>query len=330
MAERVAVIGCGQFGTVLACHAARRGHEVSLWARTQEEAAPLLVDRRTPRLAGLTIEPTIKVTTDGSRALEGATLVITAIPSQYARSIWEVLGVDLGPGAILVSVAKGFEMETLLRPSEVLAQACPAARVLALSGPTIATEVARGLPTALIAAGEREITDRVQSALAGDQWRIYSSTDIVGVECAGALKNVIALAAGMVDGMRLGMNAKATLLARGIAEMARLGVAMGGARETFFGVAGVGDLATTCFSEDGRNRTLGEKIGAGATLSEALASMNSVVEGVDTCRAVALLAKRHSVEMPIAEAVHAVLFEGVAPKSALVELMRRTSTGERL
>ena len=330
MAERVAVIGCGQFGTVLACHAARRGHEVSLWARTQEEAAPLLSDGCTPRLPGVTIEPTINVTTDGRRALDGATLIITAIPSQYARGIWKVLGGNLASGTILVSVAKGFEMETLMRPSEVLSQTCPGARIVALSGPTIATEVARGLPTALIAAGEAEVTERVQAALAGDQWRIYSSTDIVGVECAGALKNVIALAAGMIDGMHLGMNAKATLLARGIAEMARLGVAMGGMRDTFFGVAGVGDLATTCFSEDGRNRTLGEKIGAGATLAEALASMNSVVEGVDTCRAVHDLARRHQVEMPIADAVQAVLFDGVRPQSALVDLMRRTSASERL
>ena len=330
MPARVAVIGCGQFGTVIAVHAALLGHDVSLWARTEEEAAPLRDARRSPRLPGLTIPPAIRVTTDANAALEEAALVITAIPSQYARSIWKVLGEHLPDGAILVSVAKGFEMGTLLRPSEVLLEECPSAEVVALSGPTIATELALSLPTALVVAGCPEATGAVQSLLAGDSWRVYPSTDLVGVESAGALKNVIAIAAGMVDGMDLGMNAKATLLARGIAEMARLGVALGGVRETFFGVAGVGDLATTCFSPHGRNRTLGEKIGGGATLSEALASMDSVVEGVDTCRAVKDLAQRHGVEMPIAQAVDAVLFRGVNPKAALVDLMRRASPLERV
>ena len=330
MAQRVAVIGCGQFGMVLACHASHCGHETSLWARTPDELAPLIDHRESPRLTGVRIPASVIVTGDAAAALAGASLVITAIPSQYARRIWSVLGSHLPDGAILVSVAKGFEMTSLLRPSEVLREICPQAEVIALSGPTIATEVAKGLPTALVAAGCEHAGGVVKSVLGGDSWRIYTSHDLVGVECAGAIKNVIALAAGMIDGMGLGLNAKATLLARGIAEMARLGVALGGLRDTFFGVAGVGDLATTCFSPDGRNRTLGERLGAGTSLGAALDSMNSVVEGVDTCRAVIDLSTRHGVEMPISQAVHRVLFEGTPPRTALLELMRRESALERI
>ncbi|MSQ89798.1 MAG: NAD(P)-dependent glycerol-3-phosphate dehydrogenase [Phycisphaerales bacterium] len=331
MAERIAVIGCGQFGIVLACHAARAGHAVSLWGRNAEEVAPLLATRRSPRLPSLEIAPSISITQDSRQALGGADLVLSAIPSQYARSVWRVLTDDCPRSAVIVSVAKGFEMETLLRPSEVLHELCIGSEVVTLSGPTIATEVARGLPTALIAAGDEEgSVARVQNALGREGWRVYCSSDQVGVEAAGAIKNVIALAAGMVDGMELGMNAKATLLARGVAEMSRLGIALGGRRETFFGIAGVGDLATTCFSADGRNRTLGERIGRGATCAEALRSMDSVVEGVDTCKVVAQLADRMGVEMPITRAVHAVLFAGMDPRTALRSLMSRASGEERL
>lgn len=330
MAHSVAVIGSGQFGSVIASHAANLGHRVRLWARTQEEIAPMLASRESSRLPGLKLHASVVPTLDGAHALEGASIVVSAIPSQYARSIWKVLGKHLPNEAILVSVAKGFETDTLLRPSEVLRQVCPSASIIALSGPTIATEVARGLPTALVAAGDMTLAKHVQAALGGDSWRIYCSNDIVGVECAGAIKNVIALAAGMVDGMELGTNAKATLLARGIAEISRLGVALGGQRDTFFGIVGVGDLATTCFSPDGRNRSLGELLGRGQSLEAALASMNSVVEGIDTCKAVMALASRHSVEMPIASAVHGVLFAGTPPQSALRELMRRESVAERI
>ena len=330
MPERIAVIGCGQFGTVLACHAARGGHAVVLWGRTDDEVDPLQRDRTSPRIEGLTLPQTLEVTRDARRAMDGADLVLTAIPAQYARSVWKVLVAHCPPTAIVVSVAKGFEMGSMLRPTEVLAEIGVGGERVALSGPTIATEVARGLPTALIAAGRPAAAQRVQRALTSDAWRIYCSTDQVGVEAAGAIKNVIALAAGMIDGMDLGMNAKATLLARGLAEISRLGIAMGGSRDTFFGIAGMGDLATTCFSADGRNRTFGEKIGRGESCESALRSMVSVVEGVDTCKVVAQLAARYQVEMPIAQAVHSVLFDAVDPRLALQVLMRRTSGEERI
>ncbi|MSR43931.1 MAG: NAD(P)-dependent glycerol-3-phosphate dehydrogenase [Phycisphaerales bacterium] len=334
MAERIAVIGCGQFGVVLACHAQRAGHRVSLWGRNAEEVGPLVANRESSRLPGLSIPPSIAITANGRDAMDGADLILSAIPSQYARSVWEVLGRDCPSETIIVSVAKGFEMHSLMRPSEVLKDlhigTGTGPEVITLSGPTIATEVALGLPTALVAAGEERATQRVQSALGREGWRIYCSADQIGVEAAGAIKNVIALAAGMVDGMELGMNAKATLLARGLAEMARLGIALGGRRESFFGTAGIGDLATTCFSSDGRNRTLGERIGRGQSCADALRSMASVVEGVDTCTAVVQLADRHHVDMPITRAVHGVLFAGRTPREALQELMQRTTAEERI
>lgn len=330
MAQVIAVIGSGQFGSVVASHAAALGHTVRLWARTKEELEPMLAVRESSRLPGLKLHDAVVPSLDGRFVLAGAEIVVSAIPSQYAGRIWEVLRSDLPPSALLVSVAKGFETGSLLRPSQVLEAQCPQARVVALSGPTIATEVARGLPTALIAAGAASAAAIVQDALAGDTWRIYCSGDIVGVECAGAIKNVIALAAGMIDGMGLGMNAKATLLARGIAEISRLGVAMGGQRDTFFGIAGVGDLATTCFSPDGRNRTFGEMVGRGKPVNAAIESMQSVVEGIETCKAVVELSKRHGVEMPIASAVHQVLFSGLPPRSALQDLMRRDRSSERI
>ncbi len=290
----------------------------------------MLQSRRSTRVEGLVIPDSVVITTDGLAAMNGTSMVITAIPSQYARNVWQVLRSACPKDVTVVSLAKGFEVETLKRPSEVLWELGVGGEVVTLSGPSVASEVALGLPTALVVAGEAVAARQVQQALSTSAWRIYLSADQVGVEAAGALKNVIALAAGMVDGMQLGINAKATLLARGTAEMARLGMALGGSRETFFGVAGVGDLATTCFSADGRNRTLGERLGRGEDFASALRSMHAVVEGVDTCRAVVELARRLGVEVPIASAVNAVLFGGVTPRHALQELMRRTSGEERL
>ncbi|MFM7479893.1 MAG: NAD(P)H-dependent glycerol-3-phosphate dehydrogenase [Planctomycetota bacterium] len=330
MSEEIAVIGCGQFGSVVASHCARAGHAVRLWGRNDQEVDGLLQSRRSTRVNGLVIPDSVVITTDGNAAMSGVRMIITAIPSQYARSVWKVLRPACPAGVTVVSLAKGFEVETLKRPSEVLRELEIGGEVVTLSGPSVASEVALGLPTALVVAGEAAAARQVQQALATSAWRIYLSADQIGVEAAGALKNVIALAAGMVDGMQLGINAKATLLARGTAEMARLGMALGGSRETFFGVAGVGDLATTCFSEDGRNRTLGERLGRGEDFASALRSMHSVVEGVDTCRAVVELSRRLGVEVPIASAVHAVLFGGATPHHALQELMRRASGEERL
>jgi len=330
MAERIAVIGCGQFGTVLACHCARAGHTVSLWGRTADEVQPILATRKSPRIPGLLVPPSINVTMNSQQAMDGADLVVTAIPAQYARAVWTVLRKDCPTAACVVSVAKGFEVDSGKRPSEVLAELNIGGEIVTLSGPTIATEAARGLPTALVAAGCESAAGRVQRAFGTESWRIYCTTDQIGVEAAGAIKNVIALAAGMVDGMELGMNAKATLLARGIAEISRLGIAMGGRRETFFGVAGVGDLATTCFSMDGRNRTMGERIGRGESCDSVVRSMDSVVEGVETCKVVVQFAQKYGVEMPISSAVHSVLFGGVSARKALQELMLRSSGEERI
>lgn len=243
--------------------------------------------------------------------------------------------------AAVLSVAKGIEVETLMRPTQVIGDCLRKSRrddpdgrprrIGCLSGPTIATELARCLPTAMIAASEDAEFMREVQELFGNSWmRVYTNPDVLGVELAGAVKNVIAIAAGVLDGLQGGHNAKSMLLARGLAEIARLGAAMGASPETFFGIAGLGDLATTCFSPEGRNRSCGEALGRGEKLAEYLARSRHVVEGVETSKAVMALARKYRVEMPISAAVHSVLFEGVDPIEAIGQLMSREQKAERV
>lgn len=257
-----------------------------------------------------------------------ADLYVAAVPTPFLRATFSEIRSRLSRKAIYVCVAKGLEESTGRRPTEVLREVLGRVRVVVLSGPSHAPELARGLPASVVAGGPPGATKEVQRLFSGDVLRVYTSRDALGVELGGALKNVIALAGGICDGLGLGHNAKAALLSRGIVEMARLGVRMGARRSTFFGLSGIGDLITTTTFPSGRNLSVGRAIGQGKRLEEVLRSMESVAEGVWTVRAVVGLARRHGVDMPITREVHAILYEGKAPKDALRDLMRRGPRAE--
>jgi glycerol-3-phosphate dehydrogenase (NAD(P)+) len=341
MSSDVAIMGDGQMGLLMAMAVHERGVRARLWGAFPEHVAQLALQRERPeRLPEARLDESVVITSDEAIAMGGATVVISAIPTQYLHDVWTRIGPHLAPGAAIVSVSKGIEIGTLRRPSEVIAHAVDPGsrdvasvieRICVLSGPTIATELAQRQPAAMLAsAKDQELTGQVQQLLTLPWLRIYTNDDPLGVELAGAVKNVIALAAGMADGLNLGYNAKSALLARGLAEMARLGNAMGASLDTFFGIAGLGDLATTCFCPHGRNRTCGERLGRGESLDAILKSMSSVVEGVPTAKAVLELARKHRVEMPITETVHQILFEGLSPRDAIPQLMQRSPKPERI
>lgn len=329
----IVVAGDGQMGLVMAAIAAEAtGAGVAVWGPFPEHVAELQATRRSERLPGWDIPDAIELTDDPS-AFEHAEFAVNAIPTQFIRPTWAQIGPHLREDALIVSTAKGLEIGTSRRPSEILAEsiARPSIEEATISGPTIATELARRLPAVMLAASPDPAQARRVREVFTTRWlRIYESDDLLGVELAGALKNVIALAAGMCDGLELGFNAKSALLARGLAEMARYGVAAGARQETFFGVAGVGDLATTCFSPDGRNRSCGEAIGRGASLQEYIDSAMCVVEGVPTVQSVMEGARGMGIEMPITAAIASILFDGVSPRDAIAGLMQRPAGGEGL
>ncbi len=337
--ERVVIAGDGQMSLVLADLLAFHAHAVAIWSPFPVLAAELSRTRESPRLPGFRLPTSVAVVCDPS-SFAGATVVVNALPTQYIRPTFSSLASHIKPGVGIVCVAKGIEVGTFERPSEVLrAMTQGRSPIAALSGPTIATELARRLPAVMLAASTDAALRAHTAQLFASPWtRIYQSDDPVGVELAGACKNVIAIAAGLIDGLELGSNAKSALLARGLSEIARVGVALGGKLETFFGVAGVGDLATTCFSPDGRNRRFGESLARSAMLGEhasravdrAPAENASVVEGVPTCKALVALARSKGIELPIVEAVHGILFEQLAAKDAIAALMKRTAAAERV
>jgi glycerol-3-phosphate dehydrogenase (NAD(P)+) len=321
-AERVTIVGEGQMGLVLAAMLAERGVPVCVWGPFPAVIEELARTRRSPRMPGLVIAPAVRFEHDGARALADATLVVSAIPTQFVRAAWQPIAAHLANDVPVVSVTKGIEDETLLRPSQVIADAARMAHgerpVAVLSGPTIAAELAMRLPATMVSAStDAALAERVQRTFSLPWLRIYTNSDVVGVEIAGAAKNVVAIAAGMVDGLGLGSNAKSALLARGLAEIVRLGSALG-------------DLATTCFSPEGRNRSCGEAIGRGEGLAEYLARTDSVVEGVATSHALLALADRHGVDMPIVRAVESILFHGTTPAHAIRDLMGREAGAERV
>ncbi len=329
--EHVAIVGDGQMALVLSDMLVAHGAAVTIVSPFAAEAARLASARSSERLPGFQLPPSVTVTADPA-ALATATLVVCAIPTQFIRQTFSRLAPHLPAGVPIVSVAKGIEVESFRLPRDILRETCGAQHpVVALSGPTIAAELARRRPAVLVAACEDPaLAARVGAVFTSPWTKIYQSTDLVGVELAGACKNVIAIAAGVADGMGLGTNAKSALLARGLAEIARIGVALGGQVETFFGVAGAGDLATTCFAPEGRNRSFGERLARGAKVDDALSSTTSVVEGVPTARALVRLARERGIELPICEAVAAMVFDGLDPKEALGQLMRRATTTERI
>jgi glycerol-3-phosphate dehydrogenase (NAD(P)+) len=334
MKERVAIIGDGAMGTLSAIMLAENGFGVRLWSAFPDAAAEIARTRENKRfLPGHRLPDGVLVTGADTEALAGARLAICAVPTQFIRGVWQRLKPHVPPDLPVCSVAKGIENRTLLRPTQILADVLDGARgrrpVAALSGPSIAPEVARGLPaTVTVASEDAALAARVQKMYSRPHFRVYTNADLVGVEIAGATKNVIAIAAGILDGLGSGDNAKAALLTRGLVEITRLGVKLGAKAETFAGLAGVGDLVTTCISPIGRNRTFGEAVGRGRTVAEALAAASGVVEGVATTASVVELSRRVGVEMPITLAVHAVLFEGRKPGDAIAGLMSRPLKAE--
>ena len=332
----IAIMGDGQMGLVLSSLLAQKGgYDVRMWGHDPRTLAQLAQTRASSRLKGFTLPDDVRVVPDAGEALEGSELIVAASPTQFLRPVWE--GFDgLVPGGVgVVSVAKGLEIGSELRPTQVLREVIGddpdrAPRSIGtLSGPTIAAEMAHCLPATIVSASDDEkFAQSVQRTFTTTWMRVYTSTDPLGVELAGAVKNVIAIAAGILDGLQAGYNAKSALLARGLAEIARLGSAMGAQSETFWGLAGAGDLATTCFSPEGRNRTCGEALGKGESLDDYIERTHSVVEGVSTTKSVVTIAKRYKVDMPITQAVHAVLYEGLDPIEAIAKLMNRPATSE--
>jgi glycerol-3-phosphate dehydrogenase (NAD(P)+) len=328
--EQVTIIGNGQMATVCAVMLADRGIAVRMWGNNREHIEALKTMRENRKyLPGLRIPDRVSFTTDAVAAFRNSELIVSAVPCQYMRSVWSKIGPGYTHGIPISSVSKGIENDTLLRPTQIITDCLGDAPVIAMSGPNIAVELARCLPATIVAASDDlKLARLVQETFSSQWFRVYTNDDLIGVELAGATKNVIALAAGIVDGLKAGDNAKAALLARGLVEITRLGLAMGAKRETFSGLAGLGDLVTTCVSPHGRNRTAGEQIGRGMKIDEVIASTPSVIEGIPTTKSVFQLAQRCKVEMPITEAIHGVLFEGKEVIATLSELMTRRLKGE--
>jgi glycerol-3-phosphate dehydrogenase (NAD(P)+) len=331
--SRIAIIGAGAWGTALAIVAGRKqSHQVRLWAYEQE-VRDSIHDKRENSLflSGHLIPDSVSATGDFAEALSGAELVISAVPSQHCRRILAQMAPYLRSDMFLITAAKGLEQTTLLRMTEVIGQTTANQyRVGALSGPTFAAEVARGDPTAIaIASADEALMTAVQHDFSDRAFRVYSNPDVAGVELGGALKNIIAIAAGVCDGLGLGHNSVAALITRGLAEISRLTLACGGRSETMSGLAGLGDLVLTCTGALSRNRSVGVELGRGRKLSEIVAGMHGMVaEGVFTTDAAVQLARARKVEMPITEQIHAILNQGKSPRDAIQELMTRSSKSE--
>ena len=323
MVDKITVVGDGAWGTALAMLLAENGHAVSLWGKFPEYTAEMRRTRENSKfLAGVRIPDEIDLV---SGDLPPADLLVCAVPTQFIRGTFA----SMRTGAPIVSVAKGIEQKTHLRPTQVLRDVAGARTVAAISGPSHAEEVARRLPAGVaVGAEDADFAARVQALFSNDRFRVYTSDDPVGVELGGALKNIMALAAGICDGLGLGDNAKAGMIARGVLEMARIGEALGARKRTFFGISGIGDLVTTCYSPHGRNLSVGRRIGAGEPLSAVLGSMEKVAEGVWTTRAVLDIPSVAALDLPITREVAAVLFDGKDPRAAVLDLMRRPPRSE--
>ncbi|MBA4072697.1 MAG: glycerol-3-phosphate dehydrogenase [Gemmatimonas sp.] len=328
---KCAVMGAGAWGTALASLLAENGHETAIWCLEPDVAEAITHSAANPRfLPGAALCPTLRGTTDKAAALDGAELVLMASPSHVLRDVVSHARAWVAAGATAVVATKGIERHTFALMTDVVAQELRGHAVVALSGPSFAVEVANRQPTAVVAASASpDAAALVQQAFSAPHFRVYSSDDVIGVELGGALKNVMALAAGMSDGLGLGFNTRAALITRGLAEMMRLGLAMGAHPQTFAGLAGMGDLVLTCTGALSRNRQVGLEIGKGATLPEVLAGRETVAEGVVTTESACELAGARGVEMPIVNAVHRVLFEHQPARAALVALMSRELRGER-
>jgi len=327
---KVAVIGDGGWGMTLAILLHNQGYKVCLWGPFADYLKLLDKKRESPKfLPGLAIPRGIYFSADIRLAIQESALIVLAIPSHFLRGVLAQIKGEDTSGAVILSAAKGIENDTLMRMSELIEDVLGKPRIAVLSGPTISYEVARGIPTTcVVASKDATVAKEVQDVFMSERFRVYTSTDVAGVELGGALKNVIAIACGISDGLGFGTNTKAAILTRGLVEIARLGKALGARAETFAGLTGLGDLVTTCISVHGRNRGVGEQIGKGKKLKDILAKMEMVAEGVKTTKSAFLLAQKHRVEMPITAQVFAVLYEDKDPRVAVNDLMLREKKAE--
>ena len=321
---RIGVIGSGTWGTALAVLLIHNGEAVTLWSAFEKEAQQIRESRRHPNLPDAEIPDSLEITADLEKAMEGKDILVLAVPSIYVRETARKMAAFCRKGQIVVNVAKGIEEESLKVLSQVIEEELPEADIAVLSGPSHAEEVSRFLPTTcVVGAHSRETAETVQKVFMSQVFRVYTSPDMMGIELGAALKNVIALAAGIADGLGYGDNTKAALITRGIAEISRLGTAMGGKPQTFAGLSGIGDLIVTCASMHSRNRRAGILIGKGYTMEAAMKEVKMVVEGVYSAKAARTLARKYQVPMPIVEQVNEVLFEGKAAGDAVQDLMLR-------
>lgn len=325
------VVGGGAWGTALAHVLASRGHHTTLWAREGDVVEHVMQAHANPRfLPGVMLHATLRAEAVLAASLHGAQVVVYAAPSHVLRTVVRSAAAAVAPDAVLCVATKGIERESLALMTDVVSEELPGRAVVAFSGPSFALEVARGHPTALVAASTSlAAAERVQRLFSSPEFRVYTNDDVTGVELGGALKNVMAVATGIAEGVGLGLNSQAALITRGLAEMTRLGVAAGARAETFSGLAGVGDLVLTCTGALSRNRSLGIAVGKGTPLTEVLAGSEQVAEGVVTTQSAQALANKHGIEMPIVSAVGQVLFEGVSPRDAIGTLMARELRPER-
>lgn len=322
--ERIAVIGSGTWGTAVAVLLANNGHQVTLWSAIPAEIEEIGRTRRHKNLPDVVIPEGIVCTADLKEAAEEKNMLVMAVPSVFVRSTAARLRPCYRKGQVIVDLAKGIEESTLLTMSQIIREEIPDATIAVLSGPSHAEEVSRGLPTTCVAgAHRRAVAEYVQSVFMSPVFRVYTSPDVLGIEIGAALKNVVALAAGTADGLGCGDNTKAALITRGMAEISRLGMAMGGKYQTFAGLSGIGDLIVTCASMHSRNRRAGILIGKGYSMEEAMKEVQMVVEGVYSAKAALALSRKYKVPMPIVEQVNAVLFDGKPAREALEDLMLR-------
>ncbi len=331
MIQKATIIGDGGMGCVCGMLLCENGIDTTIWGHDAEQLAAIAKARENVFfLPGYPLPEAMKFEADDAKAMAAADVIVSAVPCQFLRGVWSRLKPHVPAGVPIVSITKGIEIGTLLRPtqilSEILGDGNPPAT---LSGPNIADELVRKLPaTATVACKEVPLAQDIQKAFNTPHFRVYTNDDCIGVELAGAMKNIIAIAAGVIDGIGAGDNAKAALITRGLAEIQRLGIALGAREKTFAGLSGLGDLFTTCVSPKGRNRSFGEQIGKGATVDEAIASTQCVVEGVPTCGGIVELAKQHNVEMPITEAIFSIINGQKTVQEAITQLMTRQLKAE--
>lgn len=327
---RIGILGDGGWGTTLAILLSKKGYQVSLWGAFKKYSKQISQSRRNPKfLPGIRIPKEIEITSDIKSAITAKQVIVLAIPSQYTRSVLKKIKNGFPKNTIFLSVTKGIEISSSKRISEVIHSELGLVKLAVLSGPTIAQEVAKGIPTtAVVASGSKKIRKTIQEVFSTERFRVYTNPDIIGVELGGSLKNVIAIACGVSDGLGFGTNTKAAILTRGLAEISRLGKVMGAKPETFSGISGLGDLVTTCISNQSRNRMVGELIGRGKSLKEICRHMQMVAEGVPTAKSAHALSIKYKTEMPITKEVYRLLYENKSPRQAVKDLMTRRSKEE--